>query len=433
MDTLTKTKSAQGGPARLVMLLCSFAYFASYVTRINYKVVISAIESTPGIDREGASLALSGLFITYGLGQLVCGWIGDRIKPRYMIFSGLLVSAVMNLLLPLNSNTVYMLVIWCINGFGQSMIWPPIVKVLCTYLKGSHYVKAIVRVSWASSLGTVVLYLVAPLIIEISNWQYVFVFSAIIGAVSAAAVLPGLAAAEKNNKSAAEPAVDDTVPITDNSHGGKNSLLPLFRDFAGLFAVVICATTALGMLRDGVDTWMPSYISETFDLGRSASILTGVILPLFAILCHQAASMAYNRIKNESLSSGLFFGIAAVTSVILSIISKTGRFPVITVVCFAIIAGCMHGINLILVCILPERFTKYGRISTISGFINFFTYVGSALSIYGFAALSKRIGWTGTAVTWTLISLLGASFCILMQKPFKKHNLSESNNQGKKL
>ncbi|MGI6168024.1 MAG: MFS transporter [Eubacteriales bacterium] len=427
MNLPTKTKSTWGGPARSVMLLCSFAYFASYVTRINYKVIISAIESASGIDREGASLALTGLFITYGLGQLVCGWIGDRIKPRYMIFSGLLISVVMNLLLPLHTNTVYMLVIWCINGFGQSMMWPPIVRVLSTHLKGSYYVKAIVRVSWASSLGTVVMYLVSPLIIEISRWQYVFVFSAIIGAVSAAAVLPGLAAAEKKFKSTAEPAAEDAAPMEDNTNKVKDSLLPLFRDYAGLFAAVICATTALGMLRDGVDTWMPSYISETFDFGRSASILTGVILPIFAILCHQAASMAYNKIQNISLSSGLFFGVAAVASVILSIVSKTAKFPVITVVCFAIIAGCMHGINLILVCILPERFAKYGRISTISGFINFFTYVGSALSIYGFAALSRRIGWTGTVVTWILISLLGAAFCFLMQKPFNKHNLSENN------
>jgi Na+/melibiose symporter-like transporter len=50
------------------------------------------------------------------------------------------------------------------------------------------------------------------------------------------------------------------------------------------------------------------------------------------------------------------------------------------------------------------------------------------MSIYGFAALSRKVGWTGTVVAWTAISLLGTVFCFFMYRPLRKHNLSEENN-----
>ena len=62
------------------------------------------------------------------------------------------------------------------------------------------------------------------------------------------------------------------------------------------------------------------------------------------------------------------------------------------------------------------------------GLFNFSTYVGSAMSIYGFAALSRKVGWTGTVVAWTAISLIGSVLCFFMYRPLRKHNLSEENN-----
>ena len=50
---------------------------------------------------------------------------------------------------------------------------------------------------------------------------------------------------------------------------------------AGLFGVMI-AIVMQGMLRDGVTTWMPSYISETYNLSNAIAILTGVVLPVFS-------------------------------------------------------------------------------------------------------------------------------------------------------
>ena len=78
-----------------------------------------------------------------------------------------------------------------------------------------------------------------------------------------------------------------------------------------------------------------------------------------------------------------------------------------------LITGCMHGINMLLISRLPIHFHNYGRISTISGLLNTFTYVGSAISSYGFAVFSEQLGWGFTIGLWTIIALLGAITCII--------------------
>ena len=80
----------------------------------------------------------------------------------------------------------------------------------------------------------------------------------------------------------------------------------------------------------------------------------------------------------------------------------------------------MHGVNLMLICMLPPYFEKYGNISTISGVLNACTYVGSAASTYGIAVLSERVGWTQTIFLWFAVAVVGSTICLLCMKSWKK-------------
>ena len=91
----------------------------------------------------------------------------------------------------------------------------------------------------------------------------------------------------------------------------------------------------------------------------------------------------------------------------------------------AIITGCMHGVNLMLITRIPAHFQRYNKVSTISGVLNAFTYVGSAASTYGFAVLSRRFGWTFTVGSWLAVAAAGTVVCavgILMWKKFLGRN-----------
>ena len=86
----------------------------------------------------------------------------------------------------------------------------------------------------------------------------------------------------------------------------------------------------------------------------------------------------------------------------------------------ALIIGSVHGINLMLVCYVPKRFKKYGNVSTLSGIINSFTYVGSAISTYGIAIVAENNGWNITILMWLIIAVVGSFCCLLAFNKWKK-------------
>jgi len=93
--------------------------------------------------------------------------------------------------------------------------------------------------------------------------------------------------------------------------------------------------------------------------------------------------------------------------------------PVASIACMALLTGCMHGVNLMLICLLPPFVQRHGNVSTVSGVLNACTYVGSAISTYGIALLSEHAGWQVTALVWFLIAALGTGICVVCSKIWK--------------
>ena len=188
-----------------------------------------------------------------------------------------------------------------------------------------------------------------------------------------------------------------------------------------LSPLMICVMFAIvlqGMLRDGVTTWMPSYIFETYNVSNLVSIFSGVLLPVFGIICFQAAEKLYsNKFKNPMLCAGIFFGTGAVSAFGLFLMS--GQNAAFSVLFSALLTGCMHGVNLILICMIPPFFKKYGNVSTVSGILNSCTYVGSAVSTYGIAVLSEKLGWHYTIFIWLVIAVAGTVICLACTKAWR--------------
>ena len=64
-------------------------YFTNYFLRYNYTAAMVVIGQAEGLDMNELGLIASILFVTYGFGQLISGFLGDRLNPKAMIFAGL--------------------------------------------------------------------------------------------------------------------------------------------------------------------------------------------------------------------------------------------------------------------------------------------------------------------------------------------------------
>ncbi len=396
--------------------LLTAVYFASYVTRINFAAIIQEIVTDMGYEKAALSVVLVVISITYGVGQIINGRLGDRIPPDVMILMGLIVSTAVNLLFPLFIDSIpAMAILWGINGFAQAMMWPPMVKILVSATDSETYNFAVVRVSWGSSIGTIFVYLTAPLIISLIGWQAVFYVSATIGGGMAVIwqLFRGRIGADTYKK---ELEAEENTPIPTGFHFPREAVFPI--------AFIASAIIFQGMLRDGISSWMPTYLSEVFHLNSETSILLTVSLAVFSIIAFAVAGATYKRyFKNEVTLGGVIFAISAVASLLLYLLFDFGI--ALTVVLMMLINGCMHGINLMLITHVPKRFKKHGNISTISGLINSCTYIGAAISTYGIALLSETIGWKGTIGVWFILAALGTVCCLVAAAPWKRFSLTK--------
>ncbi len=392
-------------------LLFSLTYMVSYITRINYGAVISAMEAETGQSKSLLSMALTGSFITYGAGQIVSGLCGDRFSPKKLISLGLLATACMNLLLPLCQNHIQMLIIWSINGFAQSFMWPPMVKLMTALLTAEDYKTVTTKVSFGSSFGTVAVYLFSPLLLMLSGFKAVFFCSAF--CALAVFIIWQKCAPDINAKKIQKREMPKETQLSDQK---------TIKLISPLMFLIMTAIILQGALRDGVTTWMPSYIKETYHIDGTLSVLTGVFLPLFSIFCFYLAEKLYEkRLKNPLFCAMLFFGIGTLSALLLLLFS--GKQAGISIFSLALLTGCMHGVNLMLICMIPPYFEKSGKVSTVSGILNSCTYIGSALSTYGIALLAEHLGWNFNLCIWLATAFSGTVLCLLCAYIWKKKQI----------
>ena len=403
-----------------LILLCSLVYFTSYFARKDFAAVTVGMLSADALTKDIAGLIGTAMFAMYGFGQVISGYLGDRISPRTLILIGLGTTAVCNLAMPLIGIPQLMIPIWALNGLAQAMLWPPIVRLISKYLDHEAYVRASVLITSAAHIATVLLYLYVPVCLELMTWKAVFFSATILCTVMFAVFAIGLMICLPKDAPAvsSSPVTDETenkeLPPRENQSFAK---LLLGAGIIPIFGSII----AMGFLRDGIESWLPTLYSEAFGRDASESTLISVALPIFAIAAIMLVTALHKKIlQNEAFGSAVMFGTAILLCIPLYFLMDTD-VPVLRIICLilaALVCAAMHGGNFLLISCLPGRFARYGRAAGASGFCNAFVYVGAAISTYGLALISSHFGWSGAIIAWMVVAAIGLACTMISMKKY---------------
>ena len=386
--------------------LCTAVYFVSYLSRINLAAIMVDLVQSGFTARQTAALALTLCSIAYGTGQILSGWLGDRFKPQNIILVGFLLTSAMNLSVSLLQNARMLPLLWAINGFAQACMWPPLVAIMAIHLNQDAYSRACVWVNWGSAFATILVYTCSPLLIRLNGFQTVFAFSGV-AALTMAVLWKVLFGRWFGNQ--------DVRTYSKDGTSQPSAAEPFTKPVLLLMGLVMIAIVLQGALRDGVTNWMPTFVCESFGLDSSSAILTGVLLPIFQILCSQAAAWLFRKFSsNEAVTSGVIFALGTIAAIVVALVMS--RSVLLTALFMAALAGCMHGVNFVLIGMVPRQFRRFGRVGLVSGVLNSCTYLGSAISTYGTALLSLSLGWAGTTALWIGIALAGSLICFSICK-----------------
>jgi OPA family glycerol-3-phosphate transporter-like MFS transporter len=401
-----------------LFLLCWFAYFTSYIGRLDFPSVMAAIIAEKKISTSQAGFINMVYFFAYGIGQVVNGFLGDKIQARKMIFLGLFCSGCTNLMTGAVNYFIPMALFWGMNGYFQSMIWPPVIRIFAEQFTEKEKENASVNIVSSMVAGTLVSYLMSAVIMKISSWTWVFFIAA-----GCLFLMSGIWEIQYKRiyMSPADSAIgerDSDFSSVENISYRKNSVS--FKDILlgqGLLLVII-PVIIHGTIKDGVTSWVPTYICEKFLTTPSFSVLVTLLLPIMNLTGAYMAQYMNGKYKNrEMMSATVFFGIASGALVFLLLFGS--RSIILTGLLLAVLTSSMMAVNTLFINLLPLHFRRYGKVSTVSGFLNALAYMGSAIASFSIGILVERYGWNTTVESWLGETLLALFICIVLrQKKF---------------
>ena len=207
----------------------------------------------------------SCFFITYGVGQFINGFLGDRIAPRQMVFGGLLVSSLCNLLLFFAHGYGVLLFFWGMNGFVQSMVWSPILRLAGEYYDEKGKSKFGIDISTTVPLGTLASYGVSMLALKFLPWNGVFLVCGLIVLAVSLVWFFGTGCCCRRWKGSRR-----RLPHRWRGQRGEAAAAAVPLALRILRADSAAHPIAVhGTLKDSVTQWVPTYIVET--LRRTAA------------------------------------------------------------------------------------------------------------------------------------------------------------------
>jgi len=131
----------------------------------------------------------SCLFFVYAVGKMANGFLADRCNARRFLATGLLFTALINLVLGMTSMFLVFAVLWGLNGWFQSMGAPACVVSLNRWYssrdRGTFYG------FWSAShnIGEAITFITIALLVSWSGWRYGMIGAGIIGVIGLLIVL----------------------------------------------------------------------------------------------------------------------------------------------------------------------------------------------------------------------------------------------------
>ncbi len=410
---------------KYLFLLCWGAYFTSYIGRLNYSSAMSVMVEENIMTFSQAGLVSMIYFLTYGIGQICNGILGDHLKPRNMIFAGLFFSGTANLLMRTAGGFLMMVVLWGINGYAQSMIWPPMIRIFAQKYSEEMRMKCSVDIASSMAAGTLMSYFLSGCAIKLGGWRGVFVMACGLLLFFSVVWFAGYGKIERRLAYDSAKTPQEEVLDRKEGEGGEKALkadgrngraasLPRLVIQSGL-AGILLPVMAHGILKDGMTQWVPTYIYENFNVTASFSVMITMLLPVINLSGAYMARYAIKKTKAPEVKvSSIFWNIAVVALVLLMTLGKMN--VILTALFFAVITSVMMAINILYINFIPLYFDKYQKVSTISGFLNAAAYVGSAISTFAIGIMVERAGWNVTMVSWIIIGVVSLAVCIFKRR-----------------
>ena len=394
-----------------LVILSGILYFFCQICRTDLSACMVDLLPDLGIAKDAMGLAITAGYIAYAVGMSINSLLTDRTNPRLMICAAMFCCAATHLGIRLLPYLPVMIVLWCINGYAQSAVWPSLVRLTADNLPAEQQESALRIVSLFQHAGSLSCFLIVPAELALGGWRTAMSVTA-----AACLTLGFVWFLMRDLRTASQ------TTQMQKKRAAKLNWQFFRRGKLLYFMGVACLT---GMIRDGLTSWAPVYFSEEFSLNATLSLILSAVLPaakILALAVHPAVQKKVPKTRTQLIV--FYVGCAAAACIVL--LANLAGWTLAAAGFMAVMLCLMVCTDLSFTISIPIQFGSVGRSATVSGILDCMLYLGAAISSYLFALLAQWGGWTATIVSWIVIPLIAIGI-LLSRKNLEPETAEKSH------
>jgi MFS family permease len=302
-----------------VLALLVFSVFINYVDRGNLSIAAPLIKDELGISGSQLGILLSSFFWTYGVFQILSGWLVDRVNVNWVMAIGFLLWSAATGATGLSHGFVSLLIARLILGIGESVAYPSYSKIVAKYAPECERGFANSVIASGLACGPAFGMLLGGILMARFGWRSFFIA---VGLISLLWLLPWLRWM---------PRGPGLGTVRHAGHAPTTREILKQRSAWGSFTGLFCSAYLLYFLI----AWLPFYLvrERHFSMDAMARIGGAVFLTqaLCAALCGRlsdrwiAAGDTPTRVRKTImvvgvLGAGVFLGVSVVASPTLCVV-----------------------------------------------------------------------------------------------------------------
>ena len=377
--------------ALFIGCMCGISYLAVYVAKNALSATGPQITQAGAFTTEQLGTMSSAYFITYAIGQLINGMVGDRIKGKYMISFGLMLATLGFWTLPMLTDSPWGAVAaYSTSGFCLAMIYGPMTKMVAENVDPRYAPRCSMGYTLASFLGSPV----AGLLAAAMSWELVFYTAGGVLVVMGVVCFAVFTVFERKGMIR----YGQYQSKTKNPAG---SIRVLIERRIIRFTLVALIT---GVVRTTVVFWLPTYLSTRLGFSPETAALIFTVATLVISCSVFVALFAYERLKrNMERLLLLAFSSAAICFLAVFFV----RQPAVNAVLLVLgILSSNSASSMMWSCYCPSLYDT-GMVSTATGFLDFCSYMAASASSALFANAVGTVGWGGLVLVWFGLMICG--------------------------
>lgn len=384
---------------RLVFIIAYLAYSAVYFSRVNLTMANPELVGMGLLTTEQIGMLGGAFSAVFASGRLINGALSDKAPPWLMISGGLLACAVCNIAIGFFPPFIAIFLLWSVNAYAQSMLWGSLISVMSSIYDEQTAKKRTAFLSTTVAVGNIAGILICTLLITRLGVRFAFIVPGAVTLVLSLCVALSMLSVRPEK-------------------GGKShlSMLSLIKNREILR---ICIPAALhGIMKENISLWMTVYVIDTYgvDLGGSAYYL--LLIPAFGFVGRVGHAFFYRIFKeNEHSVSVLGFVLIAAFSV-MCVIKVSAIYGII---CLTAVYAAVSLVNTSFLSIYPIRFRAEGNVSSVSGVLDFVTYIGASVSALVYGYIIEPLGYSAMFISWAVLAVPA----IIVLIPFAKKENKE--------